>query len=186
MPSRSWTTFAAGARQFVVQLALLMMSCAAGSYLSSFTPSTIVMSSPLAGALMITFFAPAFRWARALSASVKMPVDSRTMSTPRSPHGSVAGIRLLEDLDLAPVDDQRVVGVVDGAGIGAVRRVVLEEQGVHGRVDEVVDRHDLDVRRSLDQGLERLPTDPAEAVDADPNCHRVLLRGRRRPARRST
>ncbi len=25
MPSRSWTTFAAGARQFVVQLALLMM-----------------------------------------------------------------------------------------------------------------------------------------------------------------
>ena len=29
--SRSWTTFAAGARQFVVQLALLMMSCASGS-----------------------------------------------------------------------------------------------------------------------------------------------------------
>ena len=31
MPSRSWTTLAAGARQFVVQLALLMMWCAAGS-----------------------------------------------------------------------------------------------------------------------------------------------------------
>ena len=98
-----------------MQLALLMMSCVAGSYLSSLTPRTIVMSSPLAGALMITFFAPALRWARALSASVKRPVDSRTMSTPRSPHGSAAGIRLLEDLDLAAVDDQRVVGVVDGA-----------------------------------------------------------------------
>ena len=58
MPSRSWTTFAAGARQFVVQLALLMMWCFAGSYWSSFTPRTIVMSSCFAGALMITFFAP--------------------------------------------------------------------------------------------------------------------------------
>ena len=67
MPRRSWTTLAAGARQFVVQLALLMMWCAAGSYLSSLTPRTIVMSSPLAGALMMTFLAPASMWARALS-----------------------------------------------------------------------------------------------------------------------
>ena len=49
------------------------------------------MSSFLAGALMITFWAPAVMWALALSASVKMPVDSRTMSTPRSPQGSAAG-----------------------------------------------------------------------------------------------
>ena len=89
--NRSCTTLAAGARQLVVQLALLMIWCCSGSYFPSLTPSTIVMSSPLAGALMITFFAPASMWARALSASVKMPVDSITMSTPRSPHGSCAG-----------------------------------------------------------------------------------------------
>ena len=51
------------------------------------------MSSSLAGALMMTFLAPAVMWAPALSASVKMPVLSRTMSTPRSPHGSLAGSR---------------------------------------------------------------------------------------------
>ena len=60
------------------------------------------MSSPFAGALMITFFAPAVRWALALSASVKMPVDSRTMSTPRSPHGSVAGSFSLRTLISRP------------------------------------------------------------------------------------
>ena len=49
------------------------------------------MSSPFAGALMMTFFAPAVMWAFAFSASVKIPVDSRTMSTPRSPHGRAAG-----------------------------------------------------------------------------------------------
>ena len=42
-----------------MQLALLMMWWVAGSYLSSLTPRTIVMSSPFAGALMITFLAPA-------------------------------------------------------------------------------------------------------------------------------
>ena len=58
MPNSSLTTLATGARQFVVQLALLMIVCLSGSYMSSLTPSTIVTSSPLAGALMITFLAP--------------------------------------------------------------------------------------------------------------------------------
>ncbi len=49
------------------------------------------MSSPLAGALMITFLAPAAMCAPALAASVKMPVLSSTMSTPRSPQGRLAG-----------------------------------------------------------------------------------------------
>ena len=39
-------------------------------------------------------------------------------------------VLLLEHLDLAPVNDERVVGVLDGARIGAVRRVVLEQQRV--------------------------------------------------------
>ena len=100
--NRSCTTLAAGARQFVVQLALLMIWCWSGSYFPSLTPRTIVMSSPLAGALMMTFFAPASMWARALSASVKMPVDSITMSTPRSPHGSWLGSLTCRTLTALP------------------------------------------------------------------------------------
>src|SRR5690242_1909936 len=85
---RTWTT---GARQFVVQDAFETMWCFAGSYLSSLTPITIVMSSPLAGAEMMTFLAPAVRWPLAFSASVKRPVDSITYSTPSCFHGSAAG-----------------------------------------------------------------------------------------------
>src|SRR5580693_1321577 len=58
MPKFSSSTLAIGATQLVVQEALEMISCAAGSYLSSLTPITIVMSSSLAGAEMMTFFAP--------------------------------------------------------------------------------------------------------------------------------
>ena len=90
MPNSSLSTLASGPRQFVVHEALEMMFWLP-SYLSSLTPSTIVMSSSLAGAEMMTFLAPASRWPLALSALVKMPVDSTTTSTPRSPHGIAAG-----------------------------------------------------------------------------------------------
>ena len=129
------------------------------------------MSSPFAGALMITFLAPASRWARAFSASVKMPVDSRTMSTPRSPHGSAAGSFSARTLISRPSMMIERSPALDGAVVGAVGRVVLEQQGVHLGVDEVVDGDDLDVRRALDEGLERLAADAAEAVDADARGH---------------
>ncbi len=73
--SSTWTS---GARQLVVQEALEMMWCLAGSYFASLTPMTSVMSSPLAGAEMMTFLAPAARWPLAFSASVNRPVDSIT------------------------------------------------------------------------------------------------------------
>src|SRR5271157_2503414 len=56
------------------------------------------MSSPLAGAEMITFFAPASRCPRAASPVLNLPVDSSTMSTPRSRHGSSAGLRSARNL----------------------------------------------------------------------------------------
>src|SRR3954454_3063596 len=90
MPNSSLSTLASGPRQFVVQDALEMMFWLP-SYLSSFTPMTMVMSSSVAGAEMMTFLAPASRWPLALAALVKMPVDSTTTSTPRSPHGSADG-----------------------------------------------------------------------------------------------
>ena len=50
------------------------------------------MSSFLAGAEMITFFAPPrSMWAFAFVASVKSPVDSITMSIPRSRQGRLPG-----------------------------------------------------------------------------------------------
>ena len=54
---------------------------------------TTVKSSFLAGAEMMTFFAPPSMCALALSASVKKPVDSMTTSAPRSFQGSAAGSR---------------------------------------------------------------------------------------------
>ena len=50
-------------------------------------------SGSVAGAEMTTFFAPASRCFCAPSRLVKNPVDSRTTSTPSSPHGSAAGSR---------------------------------------------------------------------------------------------
>src|SRR5918996_783987 len=70
IPNLSCTTLARGPRQFVVHDALEMIVCRRGSYLSWLTPMTIVMSSFFAGAEMMTFFAPAERWALAFSASV--------------------------------------------------------------------------------------------------------------------
>src|SRR5947208_1452655 len=53
----------------------------------------MVMSSPLAGALITTFWAPASMCFEALSRSVNSPVDSTTISTPSSFHGRLAGSR---------------------------------------------------------------------------------------------
>ncbi len=52
-----------------------------------------VMSGSVAGALMITFVAPAARCLPAFSPELKRPVDSMTTSTPRSDHGSAPGSR---------------------------------------------------------------------------------------------
>src|SRR5579875_3045798 len=93
-PRLSTIGFTAVARQLVVHDALEMMWCFSGAYLSAFTQSTRVISSPLAGAEMMTFFAPPPEMCKpALAASVKRPVDSMTTSAPRSFHGSLAGSR---------------------------------------------------------------------------------------------
>src|ERR1043165_9234308 len=70
-----------------------MMLCAFGSYCSSLTPRTIVMSSFFAGAEMITFFTVPCRCFFASSAFVKMPVDSITISAPTDSQSIAAGSR---------------------------------------------------------------------------------------------
>src|ERR687887_201650 len=55
------------------------------------------MSSPFAGALMITFRAPASIWALALSASVKRPVDSTRSLTATTSTSGVRSMTALSD-----------------------------------------------------------------------------------------
>src|SRR4051794_8114457 len=76
-PNLSLITFATGARQLVVQEALLTTSCLPASYLSWFTPITSVGTSSslaLVGAEMTTRLAPALMCFFAPSKSVNRPV----------------------------------------------------------------------------------------------------------------
>ncbi len=97
-------TLAAGARQLVVQEALEMMLCLAGSYLSSFTPSTMVMSSPLAGAEMMTFLTRVVQVRLGLvgvgEEAGALDDDLRADIAP----GNLRRVALLEDLDALAVD----------------------------------------------------------------------------------
>src|SRR5580698_5441841 len=98
----SWMTLTTGARQLVVQEALEMTLCFAASYLSSLTPRTMVRSSLEAGAEMITFLTVLPRWALALAASVKKPVDSTTIWAPTEAQSSLAGSRSAKTLICLP------------------------------------------------------------------------------------
>merc|ERR1719163_523900 len=96
IPYFSWMILASGARQLVVQEALdrMLMSFVYDLWL---TPMTNIGASA-DGAEMITFLAPPVRCADALSTTVKMPVDSQTMSAPASPHGTSSGLRTAKNL----------------------------------------------------------------------------------------
>merc|ERR1719311_1932484 len=96
MPLFSCTIFASGARQLVVHDALerMLMSLVYAVWLTDITN----IGASADGAEMITFLAPPLRWADALSMTVKMPVDSQTMSEPVSPHGTSSGLRTAKNL----------------------------------------------------------------------------------------
>ena len=141
MPKLSLSTLAIGARQLVVHDAFEIDRLRRRSSRSSLTPSTTVMSSPLAGAEMITFLAPPSTCFRALSALVNNPVDSMTMSTPRSFHGSWPG-PLGQAGSCGP---RRSRPVRPDLGQPAEDAVVLQQVGDRLGVGEVVVADDLDV-----------------------------------------
>ncbi|CAB4714605.1 unannotated protein [freshwater metagenome] len=93
IPKLSSSTFTIGTKQLVVHEALEITLCCFGSKSLWFTPYTNEASAPSQGADTITSGAPAARCIAAWSRLVKMPVDSITRSTPRSPHGSSFGSR---------------------------------------------------------------------------------------------
>merc|ERR1719440_2154219 len=96
MPYVSWMTLASGARQLVVYEAFERMLIDL-SYILWLTPMTN-MGASAEGAEMMTFLAPPSRCADALSMTVKMPVDSHTMSAPALPHGTSGGLRTAKNL----------------------------------------------------------------------------------------
>src|SRR5438309_3036732 len=93
--------------------------------------------------------------------------------------GQLRWIALLQHLDLASIDDERIRGRRNLALVLAVVRIVFEEVGVHLRVREVVQRDDLDLGMPLERSLQELAADPAEAIDRDASFHLRLPRGSR-------
>src|SRR5947208_810258 len=91
MRKRSCSTFATGARQFVVQEALEMILCFEGSKTFSLTPMQNVASASFDGAEMITVSTLLRRCRDAFSFEVKRPDDSTTISAPASGQGISAG-----------------------------------------------------------------------------------------------
>src|SRR5919107_1009517 len=126
MPIVSFSTFAIGARQLVVQEAFEMIVCWAASYRLSLTPITIVMSSFLAGAEMMTFFAPLSMCVLAFVASVKKPVDSMTTSAPMSPQCRLAGSRSAKALNVLPPTEISVAAHVEGRLWGRAAAALAE------------------------------------------------------------
>merc|ERR1719335_1918166 len=103
IPNFSLMTFTMGARPLVVHEAqeTTFMSVL---YSSVLTPTTIVgVSASLAGAEIITFFAPPSVCFRQPSVVVKAPVDSQTYSTPALLHGISVGSRVDERLTSRPL-----------------------------------------------------------------------------------
>merc|ERR1719247_3730254 len=96
IPNFSLIVLTRGARPLVVHEAH-ETTCIDGSYSSSLTPTTMVgVSASLAGAEMITFFAPPSTCFMQSSVVVKAPVDSQTYSTPVEAHGISVGSRVAE------------------------------------------------------------------------------------------
>ena len=132
---------------------------------------TMVMSSFLAGAEMMTFLAPPSMCALAFCASVKKPVDSTMTSAPTPAQSMLGRVALLEDANGLAVHDDRGLVVGDLTGEAAQDRVVLEQVGEGLVVHEVVGGHDLDVGSGRHDGAEEVAADAAKAVDTNANGH---------------
>merc|ERR1719335_773642 len=103
MPNFSLMTLTRGARPLVVHEAQETTFISV-LYSSALTPMTMVgVSASLAGAEMITFFAPPSTCFRQPSVVVKAPVDSQTYSTPASFQGISVGSRVADKVTLRPL-----------------------------------------------------------------------------------
>merc|ERR1719284_1896816 len=103
MPNFSLMVLTIGARPLVVHDAHETTAIDSGSYSSVLTPTTMVgVSASLAGAEMITFFAPPSMCFMQSGVVVNAPVDSQTYSTPTDFHGISVGSRVAESVTGRP------------------------------------------------------------------------------------
>ena len=172
MPARSSSTFASGAMQFVVHDAFEITWCFDAVVLvvvDAEDDRDVGLGRGRRDDHLLRACVDVLL--RARRGSVKKPVDSSTTSTPRSPQGRFAGSRSRQHLHLLAAGADDAVAERHLAGERAHRGVVLEEVRHRLRVAEVVDRDDLDVGAELLLRAEEVPSDAAEAVDADPCRH---------------
>ena len=124
------------------------------------------MSSPFAGAEMMTFLAPPWRWAGGL---VSVGEDSRGLDDYFHALASpwqVCGVAFRKHPHRPPVDLQVIPFWRNAAGVDAVSAVVLEEVCVRGGIRQVVYRHDLQgVGVALGNGPEDLAPDAPKPID---------------------
>ena len=159
----------------MVHDALEMMLSFAASYLSSFTPITMVMSSPVAGAEMMTFFTVPFRCSLASSALVNLPVDSITTCTPSELQSSFAGLPFGEHADLLAIDGDGIVRRLDVVGQVAQDGVVLQQMGQRLGAGQIVDGYDVNFF-VIECGTKNVAADAAKSVDAYLNRHVTSLK----------
>ena len=187
MPTASFSTFATGARQLVVQDALLTTVCSGRSW-SWLTPMTTVRSAPSAGAETSTRLAPAPRWPeRLVLAGEDAGAFQNDVDAELAP-GQLGEVALGQHLDRRQrlagrgADVERVALELGLAGEAAMHAVVAEQVRVGGGRGEVVDRHHLDVVAAvLGQRAQDVAADPAEAVDGYLRGHDRLSPGCRIP-----
>ncbi len=86
----------------MVHEAIEIISCFVLSYRLSLIPIKTVASGFIAGAEIITFFAPAVKCLAASVASLNFPVDSITISTLKSVHGKFKGSFSARTFKLCP------------------------------------------------------------------------------------
>ena len=171
MPTASWTTFANGARQFVVHDAFEMTSCESELYLSKFTPrhdGDVLVGRGRGDDDLLRAGVEVLGGTVALreeAGRLEHDVDAEVAPAERG------GIALLLDEDRRAVDDEAVVGELDGARVGTEDRVVAQEVRERRIVGEVVDGDPLDVGLGRLSGAEHVAADAAEAVDSNTYGH---------------
>ena len=90
--------------------------------------------------------------------------------------GQVRRIALGEDLELLAAAAERALGVRDLLFQRAVDGVVLEEMRQRFGIGDVVHRDEVEPA-FVETCPKHVPTDAAEAIDADTHCHGVPPRG---------
>ena len=162
MPMLSFSTFATGDRQFVVQLAFDTTRSSAVS-VSSFTPKTMVLSALSPGAEISTRLAPVERCGWTFSLDAKMPVHSMITST--SPQGRSAGLRMAVTL----------IGY--GCRETAMHAVIAQQMRIGFDRTQVVDRNHLDIGAArFDDRAQHVAPNAPEPVDRNFDSHGSLSR----------